>query len=842
LVVRSRLREGPEEGQVSSGFPVWWDIPVVEVHVGAYLGIFLIAFATLALEVTLTRLLSVTTWYHMAFFAVSVAMLGMTGGATTVYLKPDWFKGDRLRETTAKACLGFALIVPLALLILCVTPVKLKGSAMGYYALFLVTLASMLPFYFSGVAITAVLTRYRLPIGKLYASDLIGASLGCLLVLGGLEVVDAPSLILICGLIGVPAALAFLGRRPEKRLRTRSAWVLGVLGVLVIFNTLTPYRISPLVAKGDLVDYDNVIYDRWNSFSRVIVKKVSHKRPQYWGASPFAPEDEKIYQHVMNIDGRASTTLRRFETLEDIEHLRFDVTNVAYYLRPEGGAFIVGAGAGRDIQSAIVFGHETITGVDINPIFIHLLEDEFRDFAGVADRKGVTLVVDDARSFLSRTQERYAIIQMSLIDTWAATGAGAFSLSENGLYTVEAWQNFIGHLADDGIFTVSRWYNPRNLGETGRLVSLATAALLSSGASHPADHIAMVVGGRIATLVVGRRPLSPLDVATLEGVCSDLGFNLVMGPRTAVQNPLLKQIVSAGSLEQLRDAVRGKPFNYMPPTDDSPYFFNMLTLGRALPFVPVGVAEGRGRGMGVIRGNLVATRTLAGLILSLLVLALVTVVFPLALRSSERKPGQARSILWSGAAYFSLIGAGFMFVEIALMQRLSVFLGHPMYALGVLLFAIIASAGLGSLLSERLPLARVPWVYTYPAVIAAAVIVVRQVLAVLGAELVSSSMPERILASVATIIPLGLLLGVSFPVGMRLVRTSRMPETPWYWALNGVFSVLCSALTVFISIYFSISTSLYVGAACYVLLLLCLPGMVGAARAYQAAPPGGSGD
>jgi hypothetical protein len=211
---------------------------------GAYLGIFLIAFATLALEVTLTRLLSVTTWYHMAFFAVSVAMLGMTGGATTVYLKPDWFQGDRLRESTAKACLGYSLVVPLTLLILCVTPINMQGSAMGYYALFIVTLASMLPFYFSGVAVTAVLTKYRLPIGKLYASDLIGASLGCLLVLGGLEVVDAPSLILICSCVGVLAALGFMGRSPARRFRTSAGWILGILGVLVMVNTLTRYGIK----------------------------------------------------------------------------------------------------------------------------------------------------------------------------------------------------------------------------------------------------------------------------------------------------------------------------------------------------------------------------------------------------------------------------------------------------------------------------------------------------------------------------------------------------------------------------------------------------------------------
>jgi len=170
-------------------------------------------------------------------------------------------------------------------------------------------------------------------------------------------------------------------------------------------------------------------------------------RPQYWGASPLAPKEEKVFQYYMNVDGITGTTLRRFSSMKDIEHLRFDVVNMAYYLRPKGGACIIGVGGGRDIQSALLFGHEKITGIDINPIFINLLKGRFKEFAGLAGRKEVTFVTDEARSFLSRTEERYSVIQMSLIDTWAATGAGAFSLSENALYTTEAWEVFSPVLA-----------------------------------------------------------------------------------------------------------------------------------------------------------------------------------------------------------------------------------------------------------------------------------------------------------------------------------------------------------------------------------------------------------
>jgi len=351
-----------------------------------YLGTFLVAFTTLALEVTLIRLLSVITWYHLAFFAVSTAMLGMTAGAVTVYLKPNWFAKEKLNNSIAKACLGYSLAAPFALIILCCTPVGFQRSIMSLFPLIVVTTACTLPFYFSGVAITAVLTKYQLPIGKLYASDLAGASLGCLFVLGGLEILDAPGMILLCGSVAILAAFSFARRISRFRLSRISWWIFGTLILLVIINSFTSYGIRPLFVKGQFQDAGNYLLEEWNSFSRVVVYERAERSPQYWGASPLAPEGEAVPQYYMTIDGGAGTALRRFTSLDDINHLRFDVANVAYYLRPEGGACIIGVGGGRDIQSAILFGHERIIGIDVNPIFINLLSDTFREFAGIAAR------------------------------------------------------------------------------------------------------------------------------------------------------------------------------------------------------------------------------------------------------------------------------------------------------------------------------------------------------------------------------------------------------------------------------------------------------------------------
>jgi hypothetical protein len=791
---------------------------------------FLIALSTLALEVTLTRILSVTTWYHLAFFAVSIAMLGMTAGAVTVYLKPAWFEARRLRGSLARACLAYAGVVPLALLALCVIRIDVGLSLKGYYPLVLASLASLAPFYFSGIAVAGALTRSDLAIGKLYAADLAGASLGCILVLGAVGPLGAPNLVLVSAAVAVAAGVCFAGRQADRQVRGWAVGLLCALAALVALGVATPYGIRPMVAKGKPVDPGKHLLEVWNSYSMVAMFSKDTARPQFWGPSPLAPRDEKISQYRMSIDGGAGTSMRKFGTMADIDHLRYDVTNVAYFLRPQGGALVVGMGGGRDVQSAILFGHERVVGVDINPIFIDLLENRFRDFAGIADHPGVTLVADEARSYLSRSRDTYSVIQMSLIDTWAATGAGAFALSENALYTVEAWKIFLAHLAGDGVFTVSRWYNPKEIGETGRIVSLAVASLLASGVDDPARHIAMVTRRTVATLVVGKQPLGEADVRTLREVCDSLSYTLAISPDEPTGSPRLAAMLASRTASDLDRAIAGAPMNYSPPTDESPYFFNMLRLNQVLPAFVGRDPEGRvhpDQAIGVSYGNLIATRTLLGLLAILAVLAAATVLLPLAL---GLRRGGGRGVLWPAAGYFALIGAGFMLVEIALVQRLTVFLGHPMYALGILLFTIIASAGVGSFLSERLPLDRRPWVFVYPVVIAAAILGARFLLPALGTGMAAASMAAKVPVAVLALFPLGLLMGAGFPTGMRLVRQARAGETPWYWAINGVCGVLCAALTVFVSIYFGISTSLYLGSGCYLLLLVCLPGVLRAAE------------
>ncbi len=791
-----------------------------------YAGTFLISLATLALEITLTRLLSLTTWYHLAFFALSTAMLGMTAGAVRVYLGPERFSRERWRHEAAGACLGFALITPCSLTLLCLMPAGMTLSTMGIASLLATTVACSAPFYCFGIAITLALTRSGLPIGRIYGSDLVGAALGCVFVLAALGVRGAPSVTLWCAAIGGLAALCF-GSDRARSFRGGSALLVALLVAAGAGSVYGRWGVYPVVRKS-LVELPSEVVpsasreaaqqfwtlvdlEKWNALSRVSVSPERLRPPALWAASPKLPP-QLLPQRELHIDGGASTTLRRFSSPADLDHLRYDVVNVPYALRPNGGAAIIGVGGGKDVQSAILFGHDRIVAIDVNPSIIELLNHDFRSFVGIADHPGVTLVTDDARSWLTRTAERFSLIQMSLIDSWAATQAGAFTLSENALYTVEAWEVFLDRLTPGGVFTVSRMFNPKNLSETGRMLSLGVAALERRGVSTPAAQLALVAHLNTATLMVSNEPFSSADVATLLRTCAELEFLPVVVPGTPCPIDDLRRMVDTSSVDELLAVTRGMPLNLDPPTDENPYFFNLLRLGQ--------IRAGYEYDEGVLAGNTMATFVLMSLIASLLVVALVTIVVPLLLRRRLPAADRVGSLaLAGGAAYFSAIGAGFMFTEVALIQRLSVFLGHPTYALGVLLFTMILSAGAGSMLSSRLPVVRPPFVLGCAAIAAVALWQLDRASLFVLRELISGQLPARIAASIALVAPFGLLLGLFFPSGMRLAERAGAGDTPWFWALNGVFGVLASASAVFVSLYLGISTNFLIAAACYASLL-----------------------
>src|ERR1700733_11152340 len=464
-----------------------------------YMALGLVAAATLMLQIIETRIISVVSWYHLAFFVISCAMFGLTAGAVFVYLRRDRFRPERLSYDLTVATLAFALTTNLAILVqlTLVTGASPSLTSLVAWAEFALCLA--VPFFFAGVVVSLALTRSPYPIGQVYGADLIGAAIGCV---GGLAALAA--LGFAGSGLGVLPKSTSLG---SQLFRYRRSIGTGCL-LLAIANTLTSHGVRPTIIKDHLEAAADLAYDRWNSFSRITVSQSQTEPPSMFGASPRMPAST-IEQRALNIDGGAGTALYRFDgNLKGLGFLRYDVTNLAYAIPNLKTGAVIGVGGGQDVLSQRLFGLTEVKGVEINPILVDILEHTFSNYTAIAALDGVKFEVDEARSWFAHTTRSFDVIQMSLIDTWAATGAGAFTLTENGLYTVEAWQRLLGRINPDGLFTVSRWYAPGEVNETGRLVSLAGATLLENGAAEPRRHLFLAAAGKVATLIVTKSPLS----------------------------------------------------------------------------------------------------------------------------------------------------------------------------------------------------------------------------------------------------------------------------------------------------------------------------------------------
>ena len=788
-----------------------------------YGGLFLVTLATIMYEIALTRIFSVTMWYHFAFVAISVAMFGMTVGALVVYLRPGWFPAERLAHGLGASALLFGVAIVFSLLTQLVVPFTGGLSLLGLYTVVLTYVVVAVPFVFSGICVTLALTRFPRQLPSLYGVDLLGAAAGCGIVIVALDITDGPTTVVGTALIACAAAALFLARTDGVRLRAGALIAITVLATFVAVNSLRIADQASLLrvqyVKGGREPQP--LFEKWNSFSRITVfgDPTRPSLPRGWGLSGTYPSDRGVPQLALTIDAAAATVLTRFDGhFEPVEHLKYDVTNIAHWLRHDAHVLVVGVGGGRDVLSALAFGQRAVTGVEINGSILDVLNAHFGEFTGRLDRDPrVTFVNDEARSYIARQQQRFNILQISLIDTWAATGAGAFVLSEHSLYTSEAWQLFLDRLTPQGLLSVSRWYFDPRPDETYRVTALAVSALARRGITRPRDHLAIIrhatgADGQVAplgvsTLLVSPSPLSNADLDALEAAARRFRFDIVVSPRHPGA-PMFEALTSGRDPAPLYAQF---PVNIAPPTDDNPFFFHTLRLRDIFQ------RDVWRRGIGGYAANVQAVGVLGVLLLTVIGLTALCIVVPLVLTTDRRVlAGNAPLFV-----FFASIGFGFMLVEISQMQRLIVFLGHPTYGLSVVLFAMLASSGLGSLVTGRFT--------AQGSRLAVPLVALLAILTVFGAAtppviraFAAATTPVRITVAILLLFPIGFLMGMAFPLGMR-AATGRAPAlTPWLWGINGATSVCASVVAVAIALHWGIAASFWTGVVCYVMATVSL--------------------
>jgi len=779
-----------------------------------YFAIFVLASATLSYQILITRFFSVMLYYHFAFAAISLAMLGLTRGAMEVYGNPVRYAPERVAAEFAHHASWFAITGAGAMIVFLCVPLVIPGDYV-LIALALATIGFVRPFTESGVCITLLLTRLPYGGGWLYAADLSGAALGCLGVIFVLLVIDPVSATLGIGALAAGAGWTVVrGSGERSSLRLSGVVALSLAAATIVHVGLDVSgkgHLRVFWAKGD--QQLGTLFERWNTYSRIRVAGDGESTAAGWG---FAHTPTmKIEQKRLDIDADAATIITRHDgDIGKLSYLKDDVINAAYLVQPPADVAVVGVGGGRDILSGLYFGARRIHGIEINPAIFEVLTDKFADFSGHLDRHpGVSLVNAEARSYINHSSDRYDLVQISLIDTWAATAAGGLTLTENRLYTVEAWGDFYRALKPGGLLSVSRWYEPdHHRGEFYRLVAIAASALQRNGvpAADLPNHVIALNVGNIVTVIT--RP-DALTKAQWQGARERLqaqGFKILMGPDIAfdtVTSTLMSGKADAAYFASL-------PQNISPSTDDNPFFFYTARFSD-LVGKPVATLT--------YNNNAAISMTLMLIVIALGAFAYY-VIGPF-VRLARRMP---LSTLTPPVTYFCAIGMGFMLIEISQMQRLMVFLGHPVYGLSVILFTILLFGGIGS--------TTVGMQYPRPRAVVAriAALLTTLVLAGLLTPLIatwarSAATDMRILLSVLLLAPPAFCMGMMFPLGLGIWR--RQSELlAFFWSANGITSMLASVLGVALSIEFGIANTYALGVCFYVVCALMLAVSRGASR------------
>jgi hypothetical protein len=735
--------------------------------------------AVLLFEVLMTRILSVTLSYHFAFLTISLAMLGLAAPGVWFSLTPP------RRSTLFIALYASAVALPGAVLAVVHLGAPQRGNLLFWIAVILVPMLTL------GTSICVLLLQARgSQIARMYAADLAGAAAGALAAVPLLHGLSTPCVVAGLGVLPVLAAILAGSRRHLVSLVYAAALVSSVVWG-------APYRLR---YARFYVEEHPPLYEKWTATARITIFDRMNVRFLGWGMGAHYHGQPSVEHLWLDQDGSAGTPILAHEPGRPYpEHLSYDVVSAAYPIASPRRACIIGGGGGRDILKALQGGAKEVEVVEINPYTVDAVSRVFSAYSGDPYHlPGVHAFVGEGRNHFSRSHTPCDVIEISQIDTFAASAAGAYALTENSLYTIEAIRMFWSHLSERGVLSVSRWVAGPAWPESVRLVLLEVEALAQEGVIEPRNHMVVLAAGSTANVLLFRKPVTPPQLELAEHVASDKGFAIlwpVAPGRTGVSE--LTRALAYGPADMTR---RG--YDVSPPTDDRPFFFQSLNiLSGSSRLAEVGTEREQ---------SVTLLRRLVGILAGL---AFVLVLLPLAARGAlPRGPHLGRNTL-----FFSCLGFGFMFVEIPLLQRLAVYLGHPSYSTTVVLGSLLVGAGFGAWLAGRIAESRHRLVgFLVPLVVGAIVFL----LLWLADRTIGQSFAVRATISVTALTLAGAMMGMPFPLGMAKFDDR---DRSWYWAINGATSVLASVLALVIALLAGFAVVLGCAVVSYLAAALTLP-------------------
>ncbi|MHA1528193.1 MAG: spermidine synthase [Alphaproteobacteria bacterium] len=789
-----------------------------------------ISAAILAYEVLLVRLFAIVQWHHFAYLAISVALLGFGVSGALLAVFKDWAE-PRAAAVFTLCATFFAVTAPTAFLLSQSLPfnaLEVVWAPSQLLYLGVIYLLLVVPFTAGATCIGLAFLKSVAAPGRVYLWNLLGSGAGALAAMAALSVFAPMTCLALVAAIGLAAAAAGeIGRgRVRGPIAIAGVAVIGAVAWAAAPPAWVALDVSEFKGLTRALAIRDAALARQYSGPLALLSVVESPTVPFRYAPGLSLRAPALPPPQLGIfaDGEFAAAIDTWDGQpESLAYLDHSTDALAYHLTGRAEVLVLGAGGGRLVFQAVGHGATRIDAVEINPDMIRLVRDDFADRAGhIYDRPEVRIHAADARRFVTAAERTWDLIQLPLPS--GGTVAGARGLNESYLHTVEAFGLVYRRLRPDGWLSVTGSLDlpPR---ATLKLVATIRSALAGQGVADPARRLLLIRSMTTVTLMVKRGPVSSGDIAATRAFARSRAFDLVHYPGMAREeanrrNRLAQPVFFDAARVLLgsgRDAfIAGYKFDIAPATDDRPYFhdfFKWATLPELLALGPAG-------GAALLElGELIVAATLVQAI----ALSLLLVLLPLRARRYRRTQ---HPMTRRFGAYFTALGVAFLFIEIAYIQKLVLFLGHPLYAVSIALTGFLVFAGLGAgvsaMLERRLGRAGLSAIDAAVAGIAVVSLSYLVALPPLFDRLSGLSGPVRVAFSLALIAPLAFFMGMPFPLGLARVSRADPDLVPWAWGLNGCASVVSAAAATLLTMHLGFSAVVVTAVGLYLLAALAL--------------------
>ncbi len=762
-----------------------------------YLGLAVVSAASLLVEVTMTRIFSVSFFSHFAFLIISTALFGFGFSGVALSIFP-FFKRINLNRALVIFSLLFSISTIITLKIVVEVPLRfseLKDNPLQYIYLAIYYISLAVPFFFNGVVVALILSRMPKKVNRLYFSNLIGAGIGCFLIMPMVPGAGASGTVIFGAIMGAFAAL-FFSRTISKKCIITSLCIIVLLALFLPFReTVFFVKVHELKRSFNVLEEEGKIeFSRWGPISRIDVAE--------YGLDKIIWIDGGSNQGFMKpFDGE-------FYGMEPSKR-----AGIVYFLKPDADVLIVGPCGGEEVLYALTHKPRSLIGVELDPVIVDIVQNEYNDFiGGIFNMPNVRLINDEGRSYIKRSTNKYDIIQQINNASPVAIASGAMNVSETYLITVDAFKEYIEHLKTDGYIFIRRW-------GAVRLATVAVQAMEELGIENPENRIIILTdplhkyGGGQFYYKNGEFTPEEIELfnqwiegskGQLKGVYGPEGLNI-----THHEYELYKNLIETEGFIETYYKETGID---MSPVDDNRPFFNHFTKFG-------GYTDEENLPEFIVSESSASDHSLVIILIEAALLSVIFIILPLYLfkRKGLKAKGKLRFM-----GYFASLGMAFILIEIVFIQKFTLFMGNPTYSVTVVLFSLLTAAGIGSFISSRF--ANYPQkalLFIIPGVVLISFLLLYLSPAIFDIFLGYSTF-ARILVSVIMIFPLGIIMGMPFPLGIRITDNVSKDLIPWVWGINGYTTVIGSVLCVILALTFGFKAVIFIACSVYLFGLLLI--------------------